>query len=122
MPQNLSFHDITKSIKERFHSIEHRRALFQEGDSLLLNAIISLRADKTPSECLEVLILNVCEIQALLPDEYRSDTIFRYKLLNSVSDVDDCRQAFHKQADTVSGVTFDLHASLSTSKQNDDES
>lgn len=77
---------------------------------------MSSNSSKTPSQCLELLIEKLSDIQTSLPQDYRSETILRNKLLNSVRDVEACRLAYHKPADTVQGVISDLHASLATLK------
>ena len=104
-------------MKTIFHKPERLRALVREWDSLSLNVVMSQASDKTPYECLEMLIAKMSYIQSSLPEEYRIDSIFRDKLVNAVRHVNDCRVAYQKPADTVQGVLSDLHASLVTSKR-----
>ena len=51
-------------------------------------------------------------LQSGLPSAYRNDEIFKNKLLNAVKDVESCRFAYFKPADTVEGLISDLHSSL----------
>lgn len=84
---------------------------------LSLLVLVFTKIDKSTLECLEILIEKMADIQFSLTDEYRSDKIFRDKLLKTVKDVDEGRLAYQKPADTVKGVISDLHASLATCKR-----
>lgn len=114
--QKLPLDELVRRIKERFHTPERTRALLREWDNLSFTIVKSKFPSSSLSECLEMMISKLTDIQSSLPSEYRNDTILRNKLLNSVRDVAECRLAYHKPADTVQGVISDLHASLATSE------
>lgn len=116
-PCNLNHKGFEDAMKSRFQTPERTRALIREWDTLTLNKLVASNPTKTHSESLELLIGKSSDIQTALPSEDRNETIMKNKLLNAVRDVESCRLAYHKPADTVQGVISDLHASLSTAKQ-----
>lgn len=61
------------------------------GKKLKLRPLESKNPCKGLSECLDLLVFRLCEIQVSLPVPYRNDTILREKLLNAIKDVDACR-------------------------------
>lgn len=77
---------------------------------------MSKNLSKSPTECFEILITMLTDMQSLLPKKYRSDTISRDKLLNAVHNVESFCPRYHKPADTVQGIVSDLHALLASTK------
>lgn len=120
--ESLDLSSLEKAIKMRFQTPERTRALLREWEMVTLNSIIASNTSKSPTECLELLIEKLSDIQTSLPKEYRSEIILRNKLLNAVRDVESCRLAYHKPAETVQGVISDLHASIAAMKNSDSSS
>ena len=110
--KGLSFEELVAAVKRRFITAEHERTLVREWDSLSLNAIMSENVGKPRKHCLEELVGRMHALQSGLPSAYRNDEIFKNKLLNAVKDVESCRFAYFKPADTVEGLISDLHSSL----------
>lgn len=82
---------LVKGVKEQFETNKCKRALLLEWKALRLKDVFTTNRDETPSAFLEMLIAKLTDIQTSLIKEYRNDTILRSKLLNAVSNVDDCR-------------------------------
>lgn len=62
------------------------------------------RVNRSPSQCLQILIEKIFDIQALLPSEYRKKTILRNKLFDAVKEVSFCQFAHYNPANTVQDV------------------
>lgn len=83
------------------------------GVNLIALCSISQNVGKSSTDCLEILVNRLAEIQDCLPKEYRNDTIFK-KLLNAVKNVESCRPTYQKPAESLQGIISDLHASIAT--------
>lgn len=112
--KNLSLTELADAMKESLQPPERKRALLREWNSLTLKTMFESNIDKSPVECLELLITRLSEIQSNLQTEHRKDTILRDRLLIATLEVDACRLAYHKPSDTLQGVISDGHASLGT--------
>lgn len=112
--KNLDLDGLVSEIKSRFITPEKTRALLREWEGLNLKDVIISKPGHSSSACLEFMIERLTDIQSSLPQEYQHEIILRNKILNGVKDVDACRLAYHKPAETVQGVISDLHASLAT--------
>lgn len=88
--KNLSLEELLKATKYRFQTPEQTHALLRDWDSLSSTVIMSSIMDKSLSDCFEILLARLPDIQASLLDEYRNNKIVREKLLNSVRGVPDC--------------------------------
>lgn len=94
--KDLSLQEMAKRLSKRFQTGERTRALLREWESLSLPYVINQNLGKPATDCLELLVNRLAEIQVCLPMEYRNDTIFKNKLLNAVKDVESCRLAYQK--------------------------
>lgn len=110
--KSMSFTQLTSAIKRRFITAEHERTLVREWDSLNLQTVIAENIGKPRKQCLEDLVSRMHALQSGLPNAYCNDEIFKNKLLNAVKDVEECRFAYFKPAETVEGLISDLHSSL----------
>lgn len=70
--------------------------------------------DKPGKFFLELLVSRMHELQSGSSMTYRNDEIFRNKLLNVVKDVDACKLAYCKPADSAEELISDLHSLLTT--------
>lgn len=93
--------------------------MLREWENLSLPVIIGRNIGKSASQCVELLITRLSDIQVSLPPEYHNDTILKNKLLNSVKKVEACRLAYQKPAETLQGIISDLHASVATVRTSD---
>ena len=109
-----TFAECVNAIKSRFVTKESSRSLLREWDTLTLNKVMEDNTEKSATDCLELLVTRLQEIQSSLPTDYHSDIILSNKLLNAISDVEACRLAYQKPADTLQGIISDLHSSLAT--------
>lgn len=99
--QNLTLSEPELTIKSRFMTPERTRALLREWKSVSLASILTSNMRKSLLLSLELFTERLSDIQASLPPEYRNRTILCNKLLNAVKDIDACKPAYHKSADTV---------------------
>lgn len=78
----------------------------------MLYSFIVMYGDKSSSDCLELLISRLQDIQSSLLVEYKSDEILKDKLLNDIKYIDAFRLAYYKAVQTLQGLISDVHASL----------
>lgn len=104
--------NLYNGIRERFLTMEHVRALLREKDSTNFNIVMSKNPDKKGTECLEILVSPLQDIQSVLIMEYQNKMVLLKKLLNAVKDVESCKRAYFKPASDLPGIIADLHASL----------
>lgn len=93
--KNLTFDNMTDSVKTRFIRAEHDRTLVREWDNFTRNVVMERNANKHRKFCLELIVSGMQELQSGLPASYRNDEIFRNKLLNAVKEVDACKLAYY---------------------------
>lgn len=74
--------------------------------------MIILSVEKLPPERLELLISILDGTRFSILPQFCSDMIFSNTLLNDVREVDKCKLAYQKPADTVQGIVADLPAEL----------
>lgn len=104
------------AVKTRFKTPEQSRTLLREWDSLSLTKIMDLYSGRDPSFCMELLIGKLSDIQYSLLQECHREAILRKRILNAAKDVEACKLAYHRPADTIQGVISDNHGSLATLK------
>lgn len=115
--QNLDLNGLVEGMRYRFLTPERTRALINEWDELSLSKAMRNRFESSASLCLEFLIKRLTDIQFSVPHKYHHESILRNKLLNAVRNVDCCKLAYHKSADTVQSGISVLHFSLATNIQ-----
>lgn len=92
----MSLEDMALRTRERFKTAERTRALLREWKSASLSSVIIENKGKSVVEYVKVLVNSLTDLQALLPKDYRRQTLFRDKLVNKAKDVKACRLACHK--------------------------
>lgn len=110
--QKLTLNRLADQIQTRFKNEEKTRALFRNGELLILSQPMSSQPRKADQECLELLVRKLHDIQASLPAKYRTDLMMKNRFPNTVWDVDQCHLACHKPADTVEEVILDFLSSI----------
>lgn len=113
--KDMDLNGLTDSIKNRFQTSERSRALLGEWEGTSFESFMAKNDGKNYTECLEILIGRLSDIKISLPSAYRGEEILKDKSLNSVREIDACRLAYHKPAETLEGIISDLHASMATS-------
>lgn len=112
--KGLNLEELSSATKERFHTEERIRTLLREWESITLGSIKKKYTGKSSTACLEILLTRIQDIQLSLPKEYRNDVLLKNKILNAVKDVEECKLAYYKPADSINGVIADLHSALAT--------
>lgn len=113
--KSLSFDDLCRSLRQRFEPEERTRALIREWDTVSLPIIIHQNPDKSKTDCLNILVSHLTDIQTALPAIYRPEIILKIKLLNSAKDISECKLAYQKPAQTIHSVISDIQSALATS-------
>lgn len=75
--KNLDITSLELTMKTRFLTPEHTCALLREQELLNLNSVMITNSFKSLSECLEILIKKLCDIQTSLPNEHRNENYCR---------------------------------------------
>eukprot|EP00171_Calliarthron_tuberculosum_P004960 IDg4960t1 len=109
-----TYPEIIQKLRERFITPESIRALVSEFENITLQSVMHSNSGKTITDCLNIMVARLQELQMCLPQEYRSELILRNRLLNAARNVEACKLAIQKPALTVQGVIADLQSSVQT--------
>lgn len=115
--KRLNFDNLCDAIRRRFLTEEHTRGLLREWESITLEAVMSENSGKKATECLDILIARLEDIQSGLTKDYQKEVFLKNKLLNAVKDINACKLAYYKPAEDLEGVIADLHSSLAAVPQ-----
>lgn len=110
--KSLSFDGLCGAIRKRFLTEEHTRGLLREWDIITPETIMSENSGKKATECLDLLVARLEDIQSGLTKYYQNEVFLKKKLLDAVKDIEACKLAYYKPADEFEGVIYDLYSSL----------
>lgn len=92
--RNMRLVRLLHAVKTRFINAEHTLVLTREWDNLILQMMLSTQFDNIATECLELLVKWLKDIQFALSYAYRLKEILQIKLFNEVKDIDACNLAY----------------------------
>lgn len=73
--RNLNLTELVEPTRKRLITTEHTRTLIRQWDEMTLQSVMSTKRDKSATECLEILVSKLQDIQSALPIAYKSEEI-----------------------------------------------
>jgi hypothetical protein len=115
-PQTFTLEELCTATRNYFEGEEYRRAKLEEWNALTLRKVIDRpeNSDKTTTECLELLVLELRRIRHGLDPDLRSDKLLHNKIITACRDLPACKPACFKASTSLAGLFNDLREAIAT--------
>jgi len=113
-PLSVSFDKLCESTRNYFEGSEYKRDILTQWNALKLRTVIDKNTEKSTIECLQILIKDLRHLQYGLDGALRTDEFLHNKLITACQELEPCKYACYKPANTLAGLINDLRSSIST--------
>ena len=113
-PLGVSFDKLCEATRNYFEGPEYRRDILTQWNAIKLRTVIDKNPEKSTTECLQILIKDLRHLQHGLDIKLRTDDFLHNKLITACQEVEPCKYACYKPADTLAGLINDLRSSIVT--------
>ena len=113
-PLSVSFDKLCESTRNYFEGSEYKRDILTQWNALKLRTVIDKNTEKSTIECLQILIKDLRHLQHGLDGALRTDEFLHNKLITACQELEPCKYACYKPANTLAGLINDLRSSIST--------
>ena len=113
---SVFFDKLYKSIRNYFKGPEYRRNILTQWNILKLQTVINKNIGKSTLECLQILIKDLRHLQHGLDTRLRIDEFLYNKLIIACQELEPCKYACYKPADTLASLINNLRSLITMYK------
>ena len=113
-PLGVPFDKLCEATRNYFEGPEYKRDILTQWNAIKLRTVIDKHTEKSTVECLQILIKDLRHLQHGLDITLRTDEFLRNKLITACQDLEPCKYACYRPADTLTGLINDLRSSIAT--------
>ncbi len=111
-PLSIPFNKLYKATYNYFKGPEYKRNILTQWNATKLQTVIDKNTEKLTIECLQILIKDLQHLQHGLDIKLWTDDFLHNKLITACQEVEPCKYACYKPADTLAGLINDLQSSI----------
>jgi len=115
-PLSVPFDKLCKATCNYFEGPEYRCDILTQWNAIKLRTVIDKNPKRSITECLQILIKDLRHLQHSLDIKLQTDDFLHNKLITACQEVESCKYACYKPADTLAGLINDLWSSIVTYK------
>ena len=113
-PLSAPFDKLCEATRNYFEGPEYKRNILTQWNATKLRTVMDKNTEKSTIECLQILIKDLRHLQHGLDIKLRTDDFLHNKLITACQEMEPCKYACYKPADTVAGLINDLRSSIAT--------
>jgi hypothetical protein len=113
-PLGVSFNKLYEATRNYFKGSEYKRDILTQWNALKLQTVINKNTEKSTIECLQILIKDLRHLQHGLDGALRTDEFLHNKLITACQELEPCKYAYYKPANTLASLINDLRSSIAT--------
>src|SRR6266571_6922268 len=111
-PFSVSFNKLCKATYNYFKGLEYKHNILTQWNVTKLQTVINKNTKKLTTKCLQILIKDLRHLQYGLNTKLRIDDFLHNKLITACQEVEPCKYACYKLADTLAGLINNLRSSI----------
>ena len=111
-PLGVPFNKLCKAICNYFKGLEYKCNMLTQWNMTKLWTVIDKNTKKLTIECLQILIKDLWYLQHGLNAKLQTDDFLHNKLITACQEVEPCKYACYKPADTLAGLINNLCSSI----------
>lgn len=111
--RSLTWDEVIETTRKKFAIAEHTLKLIHEWSEITLQTIMVRKRENITAECLKRFASQLQDVQSALHLAYRNENFLHNKLLNAIKNVDACKLSYSKSAESLSGLTSNIHITCS---------
>jgi hypothetical protein len=113
-PLGIPFDKLCEVTRNYFEGPEYKRDILTQWNAIKLRTVIDKHIEKSTVECLQILIKDLRHLQHSLDITFKTDEFLRNKLITACQDLEPCKYACYRPADTLTSLINDLRSSIIT--------
>jgi hypothetical protein len=113
-PLGVPFDKLCEATRNYFEGPEYKRDILTQWNAIKLRTVIDKNTGRSTTECLQILIKDLRHLQHGLDTTLRTDEFLHNKLITACQELEPCKYACYKPADTLAGLINDLRSSIAT--------
>ena len=115
-PFGIPFDKLCETTYNYFEGPEYRHDILTQWNAIKLWTVINKNTKKSTIKCLQILIKDLWYLQHSLDIKLQTDDFLYNKLIIACQEVEPCKYACYKPADTLAGLINNLRSFIVTYK------
>jgi len=115
-PSSIPFDKLCKATYNYFEGLEYKCDILTQWNATKLQTVINKNTKKSTTKCLQILIKDLWHLQHGFDIKLQTDNFLYNKLITACQEVEFCKYACYKPADTLASLINNLWSFIVTYK------